>query len=225
MTPTHANIDGKTHLVARIEEEETCGRTHRVRFACGMLHDVRGAHEFDLHSADRKVAKDKADVEKLRVVAQEAHQAASDKRDALFEAMNAEIEDQSLRSETEQEYLDAYKSAALATETYHSARVVGDKRWIDRDGAAKGCEHCVAVETGTAEVRLPEIVKREIRLADIPLGISCPQCGTEIRMRRYGKGAACVGEGHHYTIPEVQAVAVALMTRLAKGELFPGGKK
>lgn len=51
--PTHAIIDGNNHLIVSIEDAgPNSAHTHRVKFACGMLFDVRGEHQFEEHAAE-----------------------------------------------------------------------------------------------------------------------------------------------------------------------------
>jgi hypothetical protein len=154
MYPTHASIDGEAHAIASISPSDPGDRhSHRVRFACGMIFDLRGEEEFELHAVGSKG---------------------------------------------------------------------GDQRWASLVKGAATCEHCAAHERGEREaVPTPPRAAR-VRLADIPTGLACPiaGCGSEIRIRRYGEGAACVDRGHEYTFPEVQWVAASLMKRLATGELF-----
>lgn len=150
MTPTHATIDGFDHPIAKIEPASPgSAHTHRVRFECGILFDLRGEHEF----ADLRW------------------------------------------------------------------------RWLTPSDKQKPCPACIAIASGKATA--PEkfaSAGESVRLADIPLGIACPACGGEIRVRRYGAGAGCA-QGHDYTIPEVEQVAAALLTRLAGGHLIPTKKE
>lgn len=236
--PTHAKINDDVHVVATIEESSGAAHSHRVRFACGMLFDVRGEHQFIEHAV-AGVAPSVAEEEKLRKAAIDAHQVADDHRTKLLALLEKEpprpptkpgetqhpIVLSPAAAQAELNFTGAYRAAAEAIARFHAARTPAvHQRWITTDKAvARGCEHCVAVEAGEAKPIPAPAIARVVKLADIQTGISCPDCGTEIRIRRYEGGAACTGQGHEYTFPEVQQVAVGLLHRLATGDLF--GKK
>jgi hypothetical protein len=235
--PTHAKIDGNVHVVASVEESSYgSAHSHRVRFGCGMLFDVRGAHQFIEHAV-AGVTPSNVDEEKLRKAAQDAQEVADKCRNILLELLaeeNPETTDNKVAlaigpiAEAELNYNAAYSAAAEATARFHAARTPAvHQRWVTTDKkVAYGCQDCMDFEAGVGVERAaPLPVMRIVRWADIPTGISCPDCGTEIRIRRNGEGAACIGGGHEYTFPEVQQVAVGLLKRLATGELFAPKKE
>jgi hypothetical protein len=91
-------------------------------------------------------------------------------------------------------------------------------RWTDHDSKAT-CDHCAAVETGAAVMIAHENAHTTPRtiLADIPTGLPCPTCGSQLYIRRRNGTAACHTHGHDFAIDEVLATSMGLLHKLATG--------
>lgn len=249
MFPTHGIIDGETHSIGSIELVENSAHTHRVRFACGIIFDVRGEHQFTEHAvkSEHPAADDQSILAlktalALSMVAEQAHaslqsfvsrETAIVKRDRSWwrrmlgrlrgHPSTALIAEQ--RQGAQQRHDVAYLEYARACEAYHAARPASvHERWITATAAepvSSGCATCRDVELGKRQAVAPAPRDTsKIRYPDIATGLACPECGGEIRMRRYGEGAACNG-GHDFEMPDVLRVAANLIERLAKGEVVP----
>jgi hypothetical protein len=116
---------------------------------------------------------------------------------------------------------EARLESAVANEQLHTARDPRDhERWLTATAEAPikaDCAHCAGVERAELAAIAPPVVGRRVREADIRTGLPCPECGSEIRIRRHNGTASCTQEGHDFTIPEVQASAFRLLARLAGG--------
>lgn len=226
--PTHANIDKAIHAISVIEDADgNSAHSHRVRFACGLAFDLRGERQFQDHAATL------ADMGTSEGGDERSARDAKNKIDAAYERLHAAVADYGAAEEGSPEWherakaLDIqFRGLAEAHEAWHAAQP-RDKRWLTHADAAPvkaTCARCAAFERGEREAVPPPKVERRVRLPDIPTGLPCPECGTQIRIRRSDGTAACEGGGHDYTIEEVQKTAFAVLSKLAKGEFFPKEK-
>jgi hypothetical protein len=105
-------------------------------------------------------------------------------------------------------------------------------RWHSPEGRAPKKVHCRACEEFAARGELlPEHVQpahgpTRVTRADIPTGLPCPHegeqggkpCGAPLMIRRKDGTVGCTAFGHDFTIPEVLAVSMGLLRRLASAK-------
>lgn len=95
-----------------------------------------------------------------------------------------------------------------------------EERWHDETEAT--CPGCVDVETHGEAPHVPGSEAKSITIkGDIPVGLNChePGCGAPLFAKRDSGLVVCSAQGHEFAMPEVLAVSMSLIQRLAKGEI------